>query len=718
MSIIRLLQNNVDKHDWRKKMADKLVIVESPAKAHTIGKFLGKDYKIVASVGHVRDLPKSQIGVDVENNFEPKYITIRGKGDIISKLKKEAKNAKKIYLATDPDREGEAISWHLATLLNIDNKEKCRVTFNEITKNAVKNAIKEPREIDLDLVDAQQARRILDRIVGYKISPILWKKVKKGLSAGRVQSVVTRLVCDREEEIENFIPEEYWTIDAKLEKKGGKGTFNAKFYGKDGKKIELKSENDVNNILDNIKEKPFVVQKIKKGEKKKSPAAPFITSTLQQEAARKLGFTTKKTMIVAQQLYEGIDIKGIGALGLVTYIRTDSTRISNEAQQDAIDFIKDKYGEKYVPSEKRTFKNKNASQDAHECIRPSQITMAPDDIKDSLTKEQYKLYKLIWSRFVSSQMSSAEYDTINTDITAGDYAFRANGQILRFQGFIVLYQEGKDDEGEEKENNVPDLSEGEVLNQKKIDPKQHFTQPPPRYTEASLVKTLEEKGIGRPSTYAPTITTILARGYVVKDAKTLLPTELGKIVNDIMKNYFQDIVDVEFTAQLEKKLDDVEEGFKKWVEVMQGFYSPFAIVLQDAEDKIGNIEVPDEVTDEICEKCGRNMVIKMSRYGKFLACPGFPECRNARPIVEETGVNCPKCGGKVFIKKSRKGKKYLGCENNPTCSFMSWDMHSKEVCPKCGKFLLKKYSGKKVQFKCSNEECDFTKVEERKKEEE
>ncbi len=718
MSIIILLQNNVDKHDWRIKMADKLVIVESPAKANTIGKFLGKDYKIVASVGHVRDLPKSQIGVDVDNNFEPKYITIRGKGDVIAKLKKEAKNAKKIYLATDPDREGEAISWHLATLLNIDNSEKCRVTFNEITKNAVKNAIKEPRKIDLDLVDAQQARRILDRIVGYKISPILWKKVKKGLSAGRVQSVATRLVCDREEEIENFMPEEYWTIDATLEKKGKKSSFNAKFYGKEGKKVELKNEDDVKNILENIKEKTFVVKKIKKGEKKKSPAPPFITSTMQQEAARKLGFTTKKTMIVAQQLYEGIDVKGVGALGLVTYIRTDSTRISNEAQQDAITFIKDKYGEKYVPQEKRIFKNKSASQDAHECIRPSQISMEPDTIKDSLTKEQYKLYKLIWSRFVSSQMSSSEYDTINTDITAGDYVFRANGQILKFKGFIVLYQEGKDDEGEEKENNVPELAEGEELKQKKIDPKQHFTQPPPRFTEASLVKTLEEKGIGRPSTYAPTITTILARGYVVKDAKTLLPTELGKIVNDIMKNYFHDIVDVEFTAQLEKKLDDVEEGFKKWVEVMQGFYPSFAKVLQEAEDKIGNIEVPDEVTDEICEKCGRNMVIKMSRYGKFLACPGFPECRNARPILEETGVNCPKCNGKVYIKKSRKGKKYLGCENNPTCSFMSWDMHSKEICPKCGKFLLKKFSGKKIQFKCSNEECDFTKVEERKKEEE
>jgi DNA topoisomerase-1 len=699
-------------------MADKLVIVESPAKAHTIGKFLGKEYKIVASVGHVRDLPKSQIGVDIENNFEPKYITIRGKGEIISKLKKEAKNAKKIYLATDPDREGEAISWHLATLLNIDNNEKCRVTFNEITKNAVKNAIKEPRQIDQDLVDAQQARRILDRVVGYKISPILWKKVKKGLSAGRVQSVATRLICDREEEIEKFVPEEYWTIDAKLEKNGAKGSFNAKFYGSGSKKIELKSEDDVNKVLSNIKDKPFIVQKIKKGEKKKSPAPPFITSTMQQEAARKLGFSTKKTMIVAQQLYEGIDIKGIGAIGLVTYIRTDSTRVSTEAQADAIEYIKEKYGQKYVPEEKRVYKNKSASQDAHECIRPSQVTLDPESIKESLTKEQYKLYKLIWSRFLSSQMSAAEYDTINTDIVAGDYTFRGNGQILKFQGFIVLYQEGKDEESDEGENNVPDLVEGEELKQKKIDPKQHFTQPPPRYTEASLVKTLEEKGIGRPSTYAPTITTILARGYVVKDGKAIMPTELGKIVNEIMKKYFEEIVDIEFTAQLEKKLDDVEEGYKKWVEVMQSFYPKFEAVLQEAEAQIGNIEVPDEVTDEICEKCGRNMVIKMSRYGKFLACPGFPECRNARPILEETGVKCPKCGGKVYIKKSRKGRKYLGCENNPTCSFMSWDMHSKESCPKCGNFLLKKYSGKKVQYKCSNEECDFTKVEENKKDEE
>ncbi|MFZ5987448.1 MAG: type I DNA topoisomerase [Bacillota bacterium] len=691
-------------------MAEKLVIVESPAKANTIGKFLGKDYKIVASVGHVRDLPKSQIGVDVDNDFEPKYITIRGKGDVISKLKKEAKNAKKVYLATDPDREGEAISWHLANLLNIDNAEKCRITFNEITKNAVKNAIKSPREINMDLVDAQQARRVLDRIVGYKISPLLWKKVKKGLSAGRVQSVATRLICDREEEVENFVPEEYWTITAKLEKSGVKSSFEAKFHGSGSKKMDLKNEEEVNKILDEIKKEKFKVQKIKKGEKRKAPPAPFTTSTMQQEAARKLGFTTKKTMIVAQQLYEGIDIKGIGAVGLVTYIRTDSTRVSAEAQQDTAAYIKEKFGHKYLPEEKRVYKNKSASQDAHECIRPASVTMTPESIKDSLSKDQYKLYKLVWDRFVASQMASAVYDTISTDIEAGRYIFKASGSSVKFQGFIVLYQEGKDEEGDEGEAVIPDLLEGEELKQKKIEPKQHFTQPPPRYTEASLVKALEEKGIGRPSTYAPTITTILARGYIVKEGKTLIPTELGKIVTDIMKKYFQDIVDIEFTAQMEKKLDDIEEGYKRWVEVMKSFYAQFVDVLKDAETQIGNIEIPDEVTDEICEKCGRNMVIKMGRYGKFLACPGFPECRNARPILEDAGVACPKCGGKIYYKKSKKGKRYIGCEHNPKCDFMTWDKPSKESCPKCGNFLVKKFSGKKLQLKCVSESCDFTKT--------
>jgi len=694
-------------------MAEKLVIVESPAKANTIGKFLGKGYKIVASVGHVRDLPKSQMGVDIENDFAPKYITIRGKGDIISKLKKEAKNAKTVYLATDPDREGEAISWHLANLLNIDEKEKCRITFNEITKNAVKNAIKSPREIDMDLVDAQQARRVLDRIVGYKISPILWKKVKKGLSAGRVQSVATRLICDREEEIEKFVPDEYWTITAKLLKKGVKAPFNAKFYGVGNKKIELKNEDEVNNILGDIKDSTFKVSKVKKGEKRKTPNAPFTTSTMQQEASRKLGFTTKKTMIVAQQLYEGVDIKGVGAVGLVTYIRTDSTRVSEEAQQNAAEYIKMKFGEEYLPKEKPVYKGKSNSQDAHECIRPTSVDMDPESIKDSLSKEQYKLYKLIWERFVASQMAAAVYDTISADIEADKYIFKASGSSIKFPGYTLLYQEGKDEDTEEADMEIPELVENEELKQKDIEPKQHFTQPPPRYTEASLVKALEEKGIGRPSTYAPTITTILARGYIVKDGKALVPTELGRIVTDIMKNYFQEIVDVEFTAQLEKKLDEIEEGGKKWVDVMKDFYSQFVGVLQEAESQIGNIEIPDEVTDEICEKCGRNMVIKMGRNGKFLACPGFPECRNAKPILEDAGVKCPKCGGKVYIKKTKKGRKYLGCENNqgdPKCDFMTWEMPAKENCPKCGNFLLKKYSGKNAQLKCSNENCDYNKT--------
>ena len=690
-------------------MANNLVIVESPAKANTIGKFLGKEYKIVASVGHVRDLPKSQIGVDVENNFEPKYITIRGKGDVISKLKKEAKTAKKVFLATDPDREGEAISWHLANILNINEKDNCRITFNEITKNAVKNAIKAPRNIDMDLVNAQQARRILDRIVGYKISPLLWRKVRKGLSAGRVQSVAARVICDREEEIENFESEEYWTIIASLLKKKSGSAFYAKFYGTIDEKVELKNEAQVKDFLKQLEGKKFTVSKVKKSEKKKSPAPPFTTSTLQQDAVRKLGYPTKKTMIIAQQLYEGIEVKGHGALGLVTYIRTDSTRISTEAQQDTKKYIAEKYGEKYLPEGVRTFKNKSASQDAHEAIRPTYVDMDPDSIKASLSNDQYKLYKLIWSRFVASQMASALYDTVSADILAGKLLFKANGSKIKFKGFIAIYTEGKDDESDDKDVSIPELSEDEQLELKKLEEKQHFTQPPLRYTEATLVKVLEEKGIGRPSTYAPIITTILARGYVEKEKKFLMPTELGRIVNDLMKNNFQDIVDVQFTAQMEKKLDDVEEGTKSWKDLMKDFYGPFAETLSDAESKIGQIDIPDEVTDIKCEKCGRFMVIKNGRYGKFLACPGFPECRNARPILEEAGVNCPKCGGKVLIKKTRKSRKYLGCENNPTCGFMTWDMPAGETCPKCSNFLVKKYSGKKVTLKCSNETCDFVK---------
>jgi DNA topoisomerase-1 len=690
-------------------MADNLVIVESPAKAKTIGRFLGKNYKIEASIGHVRDLPKSQMGVDIENNFEPKYITIRGKGDIITKLKKEAKNVKKVFLATDPDREGEAISWHLANLLKIDNSSKCRITFNEITQNAVRNAIKSPRQIDMNLVDAQQARRVLDRIVGYKISPLLWKNIKKGLSAGRVQSVATRLVCDREEEIEQFVPEEYWTLKAQLSKLKSKTFFESRFHGTKNEKIELKTEEQVNEILKEIEGKAFVVEKVKKGDKKRSPSAPFTTSTLQQEASRRLGFPTRKTMIIAQQLYEGINIKKVGAVGLVTYIRTDSTRISTDALKEAERLITSKYGKEYLPDKPRVYKNKSASQDAHEAIRPTDVQLTPDSIKTSLSNDQYKLYKLIWERFIASQMAPAVYDTISVDISVDKYIFKARGSKIKFKGFMEVYALGKEEESEEEKTNIPEISEGEQLDCKKLDPEQHFTQPPQRYTEATLVKALEEKGIGRPSTYAPIITTILQRGYVIKDKRFLVPTELGKIVNDIMKTHFENIVDVQFTAQLEEKLDDIEEGEKKWIEVLSEFYEQFSGILSKAEAQIGRVEVPEEVTDVICEKCGKNMVVKIGRFGRFLACPGFPECRNTKPIVEEAGVNCPKCGGKVLIKKTRKGRKYLGCEKYPDCDFMTWDQPSRENCPRCGNFMLKKYSGKKAYLKCSNEDCSFEK---------
>jgi DNA topoisomerase-1 len=552
---------------------------------------------------------------------------------------------------------------------------------------------------------------VLDRIVGYKISPLLWRKVRKGLSAGRVQSVTARLICDREEEIEKFVAEEYWSIAAKLTDPKSKAAFEAKFYGSLSEKIELKNEQQVSEIIEKVKNANYSVKKIKASEKRKTPAPPFITSSMQQEAARKIGFTTKKTMMVAQQLYEGIDVKGFGAVGLVTYIRSDSTRIAKEAQDEARSYIKERYGEKYVPQDLRVYKNKSASQDAHEAIRPTHINLEPDKIKESLNNDQYKLYKLVWERFVASQMASAIYDTVSIDITADNYLFKANGSKVKFLGFSAVYTEGRDEEAEEAESNIPEVVEGQKLGLKKLDPKQHFTQPPSRYTEATLVKTLEEKGIGRPSTYAPIITTIQARGYVEKEKKFLIPTELGKIVTEIMKNNFVDIVDVQFTAQLERKLDDIEEGDKKWVEVLKDFYSPFDDVLKKAEESIGRIDVPDEVTDIICEKCGRNMVIKNGRFGKFLACPGFPECRNTRPIKEEAGVNCPKCGGKVLFKKTRKGKRYLGCENNPTCDFMTWDKPDKGSCPKCGNFLVKKYSGKKAIVKCSNDKCDYQKNE-------
>ncbi len=695
-------------------MASNLVIVESPAKAKTIKQYLGKNYSVIASMGHVRDLPKSQMGIDFENDFQPKYITIRGKGDLITKLKKEAKNASKVYLATDPDREGEAISWHLAQLLDIPESSKCRITFNEITKNAVKNAIKEPREINKNLVDAQQARRVLDRIVGYKISPILWKKVKKGLSAGRVQSVTTKLICDREEEIDNFVPEEFWTIIANLAL-NSKDKFSASFYGKSGKKFVPQTKEQTQKILDDIKNEEFIVTSVKTSEKKRHPAPPFITSTLQQEASRKLGFTVKRTMMAAQQLYEGVEVKGHGTIGLITYMRTDSLRIANEALVSVRDYIKDSYGESNLPKAPRVYKSRGNAQDAHEAIRPSYITITPQEAKASLTPDMYKLYKLIWERFVASQMESAVYDTISADILAGKYLFKANGSKIKFKGFMSLYVEGRDDGSEEKDTRLPQMSDGDKLSLIDLKDEQHFTQPPQRYTEASLIHALEEMGIGRPSTYAPTITTITARGYVGREKKQLYPTELGKVVNDIMKNYFEMIADVKFTANMEEELDGVEDGSTEWVEIMKTFYGPFETVLSRAEDEISKIKVSDEVSDVICEKCGRNMVYKMGRFGKFLACPGFPECRNTKAIVVETGAFCPKCGGKVLEKKSARGKIYYGCEKNPECDFMSWDTPVKdEKCPACGGLLLAK-KGKNAKIVCANENCDFEKIADKKK---
>jgi len=684
-------------------MSKYLVIVESPAKAKTIKKYLGKNYKVLASMGHLRDLPKSQMGVDIENNFEPKYITIRGKGELLSQLKKEAKNSEKVYLATDPDREGEAISWHLSQVLDIDEKAECRITFNEITKAAVQNAIKSPRPINDNLVNAQQARRILDRIVGYKISPLLWKKVKKGLSAGRVQSVAARLICDREEEIENFVPQEYWTLTANLMKQETKESFEAKFYGSKKQKMELQNEKEVQRVVEQLKNCKYIVRNVKKGERKKSPAPPFITSTLQQEASRKLGFTAKRTMSAAQQLYEGVEIKGEGFVGLITYMITDSVRVAEEAQKAAREYILNKYGKAYVPSAPRQYKGKKGSQDAHEAIRPTNVMLEPDKIKDSLKLDQYKLYKLIWERFLASQMSSAEYDTLSVDIEAGDYIFKANGQKMKFDGFMVLYVEGSDEENVEESGILPVLEDGEEVQLKKLEQKQHFTQPPSRYTEATLIKALEEKGIGRPSTYAPIITTIITRGYVERDKKQLKPTELGKIITDIMKNYFKDIVDIEFTANMEQQLDEIEEGQKNWVDLLKEFYPNFENTLKEAENDIGEIEIQDEVTDEKCEKCGRNMVIKQGRYGKFLACPGFPECRNAKPILQEANVRCPVCQGKVYIKSSKKGRKYYACENNLTCGFMSWDEPVSEPCPQCGSVMVIKNR----KIKCTNKECKY-----------
>ena len=687
-------------------MANKLVIVESPAKAKTIGKFLGRGYKIEASQGHVRDLPKSQIGVDEENGFEPKYITIRGRGEILNRIRKEARSATKIYLATDPDREGEAISWHLANVLGIDENSACRIEFHEVTSKAVKAAVKNPRTINMDLVNAQQARRVLDRLIGYKISPLLWRKVKKGLSAGRVQSVATKMICDREEEIDIFVPEEYWTISAPFTI--GKAKVSARFTGFGGDKAELHNQQEAQAVVDACRDADFRVSIIKKGERRKYPAAPFTTSNLQQEASRKLGFTTQKTMQIAQQLYEGVEIAGEGSQGLVTYIRTDSTRIADEALEAVRAMISENYSAEYLPEKPNIYKTRSSAQDAHEAIRPTDILRRPDAIKASLSRDQFKLYKLIYERFVSSQMTPAVYDTLSVDIDASTGArFHFNAQKLRFAGFTAVYEESQDDAAEEASvNNLPDLEEGMTAQAGEIQPDQHFTQPPPRYTEASLVRTLEEKGIGRPSTYAPTISTIISRGYVARENKRLIPTELGKIVNDMMCKNFPNIVDIAFTAGMEEELDEVEAGKVEWHGIIADFYGPFEKTLEEADKNIEKVAIEDQVSDVPCEKCGAMMVYKLSRYGKFLACPNFPECRFTMALPKNIGVPCPKCGGELLERISRKGRKFYGCEKYPECDFVSWDRPVADKCPVCGERMVLKSGPKDTLFHvCVNENC-------------
>lgn len=693
-------------------MAKKLVIVESPAKAKTIKKYLGRGYEVVASMGHIRDLPKSKLGVDIENDFEPQYINIRKQSATIKALKAAAKDKDKIFLATDPDREGEAISWHLAHLLGLSLDDNNRVTFNEITKSGIKTGMDNLRKVNIDLVDAQQARRVLDRIVGYKLSPFLWKKVKSGLSAGRVQSVAVRMIVDREEEIKEFIPKEYWTIEAMLTAHSSKKAFEAKYYGKNGKKKELKSKEETDAVLKEIENAEFIVESVKKGVRQKSPAPPFTTSTLQQEASRKLGFQARRTMKAAQELYEGVDVEGLGAIGLITYMRTDSLRISDEARAAAAEYISERYGKDYLPEKPRYYKSRNNSQDGHEAIRPSLPSLSPEKVKESLTSDQFKLYRLIWERFTASQMANAVYNTAAAQIDANGNTFKASGYSVKFDGFTKLYVESLDSE-EAQEGILPELKEKEVLKLKSTDgikSTQHFTQPPARFTEASLIKVLEENGIGRPSTYAPTITTILSRNYVERDAKQLKPTILGEVTTKLMKEHFEDIVDADFTANMEKDLDSVEAGEKEWKSVIRSFYGDFANTLEKAEKETEGkyYKVPDEETDIECELCGRKMVIKNGRFGKFLACPGYPECKNTKKITSETGGICPLCGGKILEKKSKKGKVYFGCEHNPTCEFMTWDRPTKEVCPKCGKTLLKK-AGKAGKIYCSNADCDFEK---------
>lgn len=683
-------------------MAKNLVIVESPAKAKTLKKFLGSTYKIEASMGHVRDLPKSDMGIDFENDYEPKYITIRGKGELLAKLRKEVKKADKIYLATDPDREGEAISWHLAFALKLEDKKVYRITFNEITKQAVKNSIKEAREIDMNLVNAQQARRTLDRVVGYKISPLLWQKVKKGLSAGRVQSVSLKIICDREDEIENFIPEEYWSILFDL--KYGRSGFTGHFLSVNGEKVELKNKETVDKALSTFDKDNLIVSEVKNGKRVKKPYPPFTTSTLQQEASKALGYSTSKTMQIAQELYEGVDIKGYGTVGLVSYIRTDSVRVSDEAYESANEYIKNSFGEDFLPETRNEYKTRSRAQDAHESIRPTDVNFVPKNIIDSLSKDQYKLYTLIWNRFLASQMSVAKYDTVKINIKSGDVIIRSSGSILRHEGFLAVYK--TDAEKDDKDIKMPDLSIGDKITFIDIKKEQHFTQPPARYTEASLVKKLEEVGIGRPSTYAPTISTIINRNYITREQKQLFPTELGEIINEILVANFSDVVDIEFTAKMEERLDKVEMGELEWKQILRNFYPKFKVDLEKAEEAISKIELKDEVTDVICEKCGKNMVVKYGKYGKFLACPGFPECNNTKPFFEDAGVSCPLCAGNIIIKKSKKGRKFYGCDNNPECEFISWYKPTGEKCPKCGDILVEK-GKKEKRIVCENEKCDY-----------
>ena len=689
------------------KTAHKLVIVESPAKARTISKFLGRTYKVEASNGHVRDLPKSQLGVDIEHDFEPKYITIRGRGEVLERIRKEARSAKSVILATDPDREGEAISWHLAHILGIDPDSACRVEFNEITEKTVKSAIKQPRAINQQLVDAQQARRMLDRLVGYKISPLLWVKIKKGLSAGRVQSVATRMICDRETEIETFEPEEYWHVTAKL-RAGGK-TLEARLYSLDGERVSLSDEQAANDAKARIAGGGFVIKSVKRGERHKHPAPPFTTSNLQQEASRKLGFTTSKTMQIAQQLYEGVDIEDRGTLGLISYIRTDSVRLSDEAVSAAREAIESRYGAEYVPEKPVVYKGRKSAQDAHEAIRPASIDLRPEDIKASLTRDQFNLYKLVYLRFIACQMADAVYETQQIEIANDSgVVLRSSAERLKFAGFTAVYEEGRDDgvQDEQIAGALEDVSEGSEAVVEETEATQHFTQAPPRYTEASLVRALEEKGIGRPSTYAPTISTILARGYVTREKKQLYPTELGVMITDMMKEHFTDIVDIAFTAGMEEQLDEVEEGKRGWRDVLRDFYGPFEKTLEKAEAEIEKVEIKDEVSDVVCDKCGAMMVYKFGRFGRFLACPNFPECRNTKAIQVEIAAPCPVCGGKLLEKTSRKGRKFYGCERYPDCDFVSWEMPVEQKCPKCGGYMVLKRGRKgESYYLCANENC-------------